>query len=114
MTTPTKVQFPFNAGTTNTGRNMYVNSGVKASALNDWLRGRCMLSAAYGQEHADRHQDETDRPLKSDGMRWSPQQPELIYGRHGYDLAEKHKSHSISDTELWGYPCDTEDVKGYE
>ena len=73
-----------------------------------------MLPAAYGQKNTDRHQDETDRPLQSDGMRWSAQQAELIYGRHRYDLAQKYKSHSIADAELWRYPSDTEYVEGYE
>ena len=75
---------------------------------------RRRLPAAYGQEDTDRHQDETDRPLQSDGMRWSAEQAELIYGSNLYYLAYKHKSHSIADAELWGYPGDAEDVKGYE
>jgi hypothetical protein len=48
---------------------------------------RRRLPAAYGQEDTDRHQDEADRPLQSDGMRWSAEQAELIYDSHRYDLA---------------------------
>jgi len=47
-------------------------------------------------------------------MYWSTQQAELVYGRHGYELAQKYKSHGIAHAELWGNPGDAEDVKGYE